>query len=250
MVRQGQIDVHWNVPAQLQALLYDFDVDSDTVKLEHNHWIRANVMPYRTRTMTDVIIGLASRTGPNAHNMDLSKRRADNVSRQIYLLEPSLMMTETNVAFGEEAARIAGVRDGVEDARWRGVLITLFDPSTLPVPLKPNPPGQDGKELGGFESKWGDEEKKERKEKVVPANYSVNVVRKSLSYKQETPLSAILHFYRATIDYEWGPTQDSVEVYETLKVTDFPEEVSRKTVSRHEADNSKLLTPPDPELAH
>lgn len=125
----GQIDVYTSDPEQLTALLYDFDVNFAHLKPEHVFWIRWMVMPYRTRTMKALIVGLTSRTGSEALNLRLSKRRADNVSSQLYLLDPAHLVTETKVAHGEDAAGIAGLRDGVEDGRWRGVFLNLYDTS-------------------------------------------------------------------------------------------------------------------------
>jgi hypothetical protein len=139
MSTPGLISVTQQTPSNLMALLYNFDIDSATLKVEHNQWLEKNVKQFRTRNMIALIVGLASRTGPNQWNMDLSRRRAFNVSSRIYLFDPASLLTETKVAFGEEAARIAGLKDRVEDERWRAVFINIHDRSRIPPPPKPKP---------------------------------------------------------------------------------------------------------------
>jgi hypothetical protein len=135
----GQIHVIAETTENLMALLYDFDVDSSALKPEHIQWLEKTVTPYRNRDMTALIIGLASRTGSNDWNLSLSRRRAASVSSQLFVLKPTRFLTEARVAVGEEAAKIAGLQDRVEDGRWRSVFINIHDPKRI-LPPPPPPP--------------------------------------------------------------------------------------------------------------
>jgi hypothetical protein len=140
----GKITIYLYTEFALQALLYNFDVNSSELKWEHLNWINMNLTPHapkikglilapqRTPNMIALICGLASRTGSDELNWRLAKRRADEVSRRIRLTgEATLSSMEIKFGVGEEAARLAGFKDGVEDERWRAVFINLYDPSKV-----------------------------------------------------------------------------------------------------------------------
>ncbi len=135
----GKISLYAKTPSRIQALLYNFDVNSPDLKPEHIDWMKDNVTQYiARREMASSVIGLASRTGDNAYNVRLSKARAHAVSQQLFLLHPK-MPTETMIYVGEEAAALIGVKDGVEDEKWRSVLFTVFEdklPAPPPSPAK------------------------------------------------------------------------------------------------------------------
>jgi len=135
------------------ALLYAFDVGSPVLKPQHSDWLIKNMPPYLTPVFKPqhsdwvnknripyltpylgiFIIGLASRTGSDGFNMDLSWSRVRNVEGALQDLAraqgdswwraAARSVGDLRVALGEEAARIAGIADGVEDERYRGVLI-------------------------------------------------------------------------------------------------------------------------------
>lgn len=144
MPTPGKIQIFMSTPWELQALFYNFEVNSAELKPEHLSWIRTTVgvhiltkgqtarSPQRTREMTATIVGLASRAGDDASNFRLSKARAENVSDAISLLDPGSLLSERKVAVGEEAARLLRFKDGVEHEKWRGVYIRLYDPSKVP----------------------------------------------------------------------------------------------------------------------
>jgi hypothetical protein len=134
----GKISVRSTKP--LVALLYEFDVASPLLKPQHRDWLEKNMIPYLTPPQAVFIIGLASRTGPDGFNMTLSSSRAQNVEKALQDLAGAngrrLPNLRIRIALGEEAARIAGMADGVEDERYRAVLIGVGEaPPPTPVVL-------------------------------------------------------------------------------------------------------------------
>jgi hypothetical protein len=141
----GKIQIFLATSYELQALLYNFDINSSELKPEHRSWITrtigvhpppspgVQVTPQRTIKMTWALVGLASRTGSDALNWRLAKRRAEAVSTAIWLLDPGLLPDEIKFGVGEEAARLAGMKDGIEDERWRAVFVRLYDPTKVRI---------------------------------------------------------------------------------------------------------------------
>ncbi|MGA2779344.1 MAG: hypothetical protein ABSF94_17450 [Steroidobacteraceae bacterium] len=136
------------------ALLYAFDVGSAVLKPEHSLWLNKNMPPYLTPRRSWepraqlFLIGLASRTGPEEFNMSLSMSRAQNVEKALqdvarangvdWFRAAARCLIDRRVAMGEEAARLAGMPDGVEDERYRGVLVGVGEtPFKSPIgPVK------------------------------------------------------------------------------------------------------------------
>jgi hypothetical protein len=114
--------------------LVNFDIDGDTPKAEHKAFIDKEVVPILSKADSFCILrGEASHTGSDAHNMDLSKRRADNV--QTYLVSRGVPAQRVRVQFVGES--LAGKFVG-ESAEARGV--SLLVARTVPVPVpKPDP---------------------------------------------------------------------------------------------------------------
>lgn len=110
------------------GLLFNFDIDSDVVKSEHQAWLERNVVPLLG--VKDAIFSLkgsASRSGNNAHNMDLSERRVNNVKK--FLLSRGGRAEQLSVVFvGEEEAALAGKKDGGEEAEDRAVAVAVIVP--------------------------------------------------------------------------------------------------------------------------
>ena len=122
----------------LTALLYNFDVDSPQLKPQHTQCLDAHVKSFLSNGYYPQIVGFASRTGTDAHNWSLSKARADNVERYLQRFNPNntAHWVALSVAVGEEAARLLGVKDGIEDEHWRGVWLNIR-PKTWKV--RPSP---------------------------------------------------------------------------------------------------------------
>lgn len=141
MAQPGKVFELFASSSNLVALLYNFDVDSSTLKPEHRDWLAKTLPPYfSSDEHHGTIIGLASRTGRNQHNMRLSHSRARAVEAAVIQLDPRRPRIPTYVkaGVGEEMARVAGQKDHTEDGRWRGVLLKIGDPK----PWKPVVPGR------------------------------------------------------------------------------------------------------------
>jgi hypothetical protein len=117
---------------QLTAHLYEYEVNSPSPKPEHRAWIQQHVPKYLRRGMRALIIGLASRTGTREYNIKLSSARAHIVGGEIQRLDYSSMLIDTQLVLGEEVAKLLGFKDGVEDGRWRGVFLDLYNQDRVP----------------------------------------------------------------------------------------------------------------------
>jgi hypothetical protein len=116
--RLGKIQIFLATSYELQALLYNFDINSSELKPEHCNWITrtigvhpppspgVDVTPQRTINMTWSLVGLASRTGSDALNWRLAKRRAEAVSTAIWLLDPGLLPDEIKFGVGRGVGSI------------------------------------------------------------------------------------------------------------------------------------------------
>jgi hypothetical protein len=135
----GQISVHKTSSKELAALLYDFDISSAKLKALHLSWLKSNVPSALNEKSKVLIAGLASRTGSDAFNFNLSKERAASVESVLRDIasDNKIPLNDLSIALGEEAARIAGLADGVEDERFRAVFIGIGEE---PPVAKPNLP--------------------------------------------------------------------------------------------------------------
>jgi hypothetical protein len=136
MSSPGEIYVYAQEKELLSALLYNFEVNSAAVKTQHSNWLKANTPRYFARDMKSIVVGLASRTGNDDLNMKLSMHRATNVDTIFRALAPpnARPVMDLRLAFGEDAAAITGIKDGVEDRRWRAVFFAIMDPHKVPSP--------------------------------------------------------------------------------------------------------------------
>ena len=119
---------------QLTVLLYNFDVGESVLKPEHQQYLESNARPFLKRGFTSTIVGLASRTGPDAYNMTLSKARAAKVADALQKLDFSRLLESVQIGAGEEAAALLGDADKTESDQFRGVLLSIFDPDRVPKP--------------------------------------------------------------------------------------------------------------------
>jgi len=110
----------------------NFDVDGDALKTEHKTFLDGQVVPILRQGDTLCFLrGEASHTGSDAHNLDLSKRRADNV--RAFLTARGVAPGRIREQFVGES--LAGSFPG-ENAEARAV--SLLVARTAPVP-PPNP---------------------------------------------------------------------------------------------------------------
>jgi hypothetical protein len=130
----------------LVANLFNFEINGDRTKPDHDLWLGSVATPLLADNPDAGarLIGLASRSGPDAYNMRLSLRRAKNVETSLSLFlilhdltnPPSPPPRVSVGAQGEHFAASLGVADGTEDARWRSVLVTILADRTLNTPVR------------------------------------------------------------------------------------------------------------------
>ena len=127
----------------LAARLFNFDIGKHELKKEHKDWLKAEVVGRLQSGGSMFVVGLASRTDTDAHNMVLSRRRADALIQFLRKESPNNFKIALDIALGERAAQFAGVRDGHEDENWRAVALSVWnrrDPPPMPVIPTPPPP--------------------------------------------------------------------------------------------------------------
>ncbi len=107
-----------------KGLLFNYDIEGEKLKPEHERWLEANVMPLLGSPLMSVRIrGLASRSGSAAYNQGLSDRRVKGV-RDFLVRKGAKLSQVTGVGVGEDDASLAGQIDGNEDEKFRGVVVT------------------------------------------------------------------------------------------------------------------------------
>jgi hypothetical protein len=113
---------------ELAASLFNFDVDGDTPKPEHEKFLFENVVPFFLTPGVKIRLrGEASRSGSAAHNQALSQRRIDKVLA--FLKRNGMLAAQFDrLATGESDAAATGQADGTEDERFRAVIVTVVNP--------------------------------------------------------------------------------------------------------------------------
>jgi hypothetical protein len=127
-------------PDTIAAKLFNFEVGKFAIKPEHSSWLISVVAPKLRGGGSLTIIGLASRTGSDDFNMQLSDNRMRAVIDLLRKQVPNNFKVAHEVAKGERAAMYAGEMDGVENESWRGVIISVWNKPNPPPPPPPPPP--------------------------------------------------------------------------------------------------------------
>jgi hypothetical protein len=135
----GKIYEYSQGPDVITAKLYNFEIGKFDIKTEHFNWLIAVVVPKLRNGGSISIVGLASRTGADAFNMKLSENRLHAVINLLRRQVPNGFQVGIEVAVGERAAWLAGVKDEVEQEGWRGVVVSVWDKPTPPPPPPPPP---------------------------------------------------------------------------------------------------------------
>jgi hypothetical protein len=118
------------LPAQdsattFHAVLYNFDIDGEALKLEHRSWLTEHVVPQLGNPSVKIgLRGEASRTGSDAYNLALSKRRVNQVLHFLKQNGPVLATIE-DTAVGEADAAGRGEDDNTEDEMVRAVIVKV-----------------------------------------------------------------------------------------------------------------------------
>jgi outer membrane protein OmpA-like peptidoglycan-associated protein len=120
----------------LAANLFNFGVDGDAPLPDHDAWlllVAAKVMNDNPKAVA-VLTGLASRTGPSDHNLDLSRRRAQQVKSTLDLVLLAPFGVPSRVEAGAQGDHFAAALNAPkkEDGRFRAVLVTILADPTLP----------------------------------------------------------------------------------------------------------------------
>jgi hypothetical protein len=116
-------------------LLYNFNINGDQLKAEHEAFLRKEVVPILQRGGSISLVGLASRSGSDSHNLALSEKRAHNTLAFLRKVVPGKFAAREVTGFGESKAKQEGYRDGSEDERFRSVIVFVS-----PAPTPPDPP--------------------------------------------------------------------------------------------------------------
>ncbi len=124
-------------PPRPGLLIYNFDIDGDQLKPEHQEFLRQEVVPVLRRGGSVSIAGLASRSGTVSHNQALSRRRAENTLVFLEHVIPTGFLSRQVIAFGERRAAWEGQRDGTEDDRFRSVVLYVEERSVPPPDVPP-----------------------------------------------------------------------------------------------------------------
>jgi outer membrane protein OmpA-like peptidoglycan-associated protein len=108
-----------------QAVLYNFDIDGDVLKREHKEWLKEHVVPQLGDPQVKIELrGEASRSGSDAHNLDLSKRRVAQVM-SFFRANGPVLANIADTAAGEADAAGRGENDNTEDALVRAVVVKI-----------------------------------------------------------------------------------------------------------------------------
>jgi hypothetical protein len=131
------VDPRYAQPGMIKAALYNFDVDGDQLKPEHRIFLQTKIAPLLQGDNGHIWMqGSASKSGSNAHNMGLSRRRVANAAqflRSLGILDRQMQLD----AVGEELAQ----SHALEDANDRAVgLLVLPVAKESPSPPKNIPP--------------------------------------------------------------------------------------------------------------
>jgi outer membrane protein OmpA-like peptidoglycan-associated protein len=123
-------------PGRVTGTLYDFAIDSAALHPEHCAWLDKHVVPALAGGGSVGISGLASRSGSAAHNLALSKRRANAVLAYLRRKVRKHVAYRVNwlEGTGEESAKFLGQKDGTEDSLQRAVVVAAWHRPTPPPP--------------------------------------------------------------------------------------------------------------------
>jgi hypothetical protein len=118
------------------AILYNYDIGGDAPKHRHTEWLMEHVVPQLCNPQVKITVkGEASRTGSDAFNMALSKRRVDAIIRYLRAHGP-VNADILAWARGEEDARLAGEEDKTEDEMFRAVWVKVEHSAHRLVPVR------------------------------------------------------------------------------------------------------------------
>ena len=125
------------VPGMIKALLYNFDIDGDTVKPGHIAFLQSKVVPLLQGDRGHIWMqGSTSKSGSNQYNKELSTRRVNNIAsvlRAQGIFDRQMQLD----AVGEEQAQAHAMEDEADRAV---ALVVLPVARESPPPPKKIPP--------------------------------------------------------------------------------------------------------------
>jgi hypothetical protein len=125
-------------PTPPSLLLYNFDIDGDRLKPEHEAFLMSEVVPTLRNGGSITIVGLASRAGDPDHNQALSEDRAKYTLKFLQRAVPTGFNVRRVTGFGERQAALERNPDGTENPLFRSVVIFVA-PGSVPPPPPPPP---------------------------------------------------------------------------------------------------------------
>ena len=118
----------------IASLLFNFDIDGDTLKPQHRDFLVEHVLPQLNNPAVKVSLrGESSRSGSDAHNLELSARRVKNVEKFLRGFGP-IEATITTTSVGEADATGRGEDDKTEDETVRAVIVSVENSAHSLVP--------------------------------------------------------------------------------------------------------------------
>jgi hypothetical protein len=135
----AEITTLWSRPDSTGVRLSHFAVGSHSLKPPHIAHIEKELGPKLRKSGSIHLVGLASRSGSAALNQALSKRRSDAVLAQLRKVAGSGFKVIASDASGEQAAALAGAKDGTEDPNFRAVIVMWWSKLEPPPPTEPPP---------------------------------------------------------------------------------------------------------------
>lgn len=134
------VDSRYAGPGMIKALLYNFDIDGDTVKPEHIAFLQSKVVPLLQGNHGHLWMqGSTSKSGTNIHNMELSKRRVNNIASVLRAQGISDRQMQLD-AVGEEQAQAHAMEDESDRAVALVVIPVAQDSPPPPKKIPPPPP--------------------------------------------------------------------------------------------------------------
>ncbi len=124
---------------EVNALLFNFDIDGVALKVEHRTWLSRHVVPLLKAGGSVTLVARASRTGANVINKMISQER---LKQTIAYLKKEVKEFNYKdlIAEGEEHAKKMGIKDGTEHEVFRAVQVAAWKKPEPPPPPPPPPP--------------------------------------------------------------------------------------------------------------
>jgi outer membrane protein OmpA-like peptidoglycan-associated protein len=131
MKKNHYIHAKW-LKSGIWLRLYNFPVNRWNLQPDHKLWLDDLAVSFLNENSahTFVVVGIASRTGPEAYNLVLSQKRAQEVFQYLKNRhvggQSDARLDSSVIGGGEGPAQAAGQRGNTEDGYFRAVEIWLL----------------------------------------------------------------------------------------------------------------------------